>query len=90
MYAAMDEAVRCRHSAGVFRRLFFPLTFSRRVVQAAVARAFALYPLSWLPMCGRVVQASDPLRYAFVDGLNLPDSRMKPPSYNAAPGQLIS
>ena len=41
------------------------------------------------PMCGRVVQASDPLRYAFVDGLNVPDSRMKPPSYNAAPSQLL-
>jgi putative SOS response-associated peptidase YedK len=58
-------------------------------VQAAFARAFALCPLSWLPMCGRVVQASDPLRYAFVDGLDVPDSRMKPPSYNAAPGQLL-
>lgn len=40
-------------------------------------------------MCGRVVQASDPLRYAFVDGLSLPDSRAKPPSYNAAPSQLL-
>jgi putative SOS response-associated peptidase YedK len=40
-------------------------------------------------MCGRVVQASDPLRYAFVDGLNVPDSRLKPPSYNAAPSQLL-
>ena len=40
-------------------------------------------------MCGRVVQASDPLRYAFVDGLSVPDSRAKPPSYNAAPSQLL-
>jgi len=39
-------------------------------------------------MCGRVVQASDPLRFAFVDGLNVPDSRVKPPSYNVAPSQL--
>ena len=39
------------------------------------------------PMCGRVVQASEPLRYAFVDGLSLPDSRTKPPSYNVAPSQ---
>jgi putative SOS response-associated peptidase YedK len=36
-------------------------------------------------VCGRVVQASDPLRFAFVDGLDVPDSRAKPPSYNVAP-----
>jgi putative SOS response-associated peptidase YedK len=40
-------------------------------------------------MCGRVVQASDPLRLAIVEGVNLPDSRAKPPSYNAAPSQLL-
>jgi putative SOS response-associated peptidase YedK len=40
-------------------------------------------------MCGRVVQASDPLRFAFIDGLDLPDSRSKPPSYNVAPSQLL-
>ena len=40
-------------------------------------------------MCGRVVQASDPLRFAIVDGLNVPDSRAKPPSYNVAPSQLL-
>jgi putative SOS response-associated peptidase YedK len=40
-------------------------------------------------MCGRVVQASDPLRYAIVEGLNAPDSRVKPPSYNVAPSQLL-
>ena len=40
-------------------------------------------------MCGRVVEASDPLRFAFVDGLNVPDSRAKPPSYNVAPSQLL-
>ena len=40
-------------------------------------------------MCGRVVQASDPLRFAFVDGLQVPDSRAKPPSYNVAPSQLL-
>jgi hypothetical protein len=33
------------------------------------------------PMCGRVVQASDPLRHAFVDGLSVPDCRAKAPSY---------
>jgi putative SOS response-associated peptidase YedK len=32
-------------------------------------------------MCGRIVQASDPLRYALVDGLDVPDSRIKPLSY---------
>jgi putative SOS response-associated peptidase YedK len=40
-------------------------------------------------MCGRVVQASEPLRYAFVDGLAVPDSRTKPPSYNVAPSQEL-
>jgi putative SOS response-associated peptidase YedK len=40
-------------------------------------------------MCGRVVQASDSLRFAFVDGLDVPDSRAKPPSYNVAPSQLL-
>lgn len=40
-------------------------------------------------MCGRVVQASDPLRLAIVEGLNAPDSREKPPSYNVAPNQLL-
>jgi putative SOS response-associated peptidase YedK len=40
-------------------------------------------------MCGRIVQASDPLRLAIVEGLNIPDSRAKPPSYNAAPSQLL-
>ena len=33
--------------------------------------------------------ASEPLRYAFVDGLSLPDSRTKPPSYNVAPNQEL-
>jgi putative SOS response-associated peptidase YedK len=40
-------------------------------------------------MCGRVVQASNPLRFTFVDGLDVPDSRAKPPSYNVAPSQLL-
>ena len=39
--------------------------------------------------CGRVVQASDPLRYAFVDGPSLPHSRTRPPSYNVAPSQEL-
>ena len=29
------------------------------------------------------------MRYAFVDGLSLPDSRTKPPSYNVAPSQEL-
>jgi putative SOS response-associated peptidase YedK len=40
-------------------------------------------------MCGRVVQASDPLRLAIVERLNAPGSREKPPSYNVAPSQLL-
>jgi putative SOS response-associated peptidase YedK len=40
-------------------------------------------------MCGRVVQASEPLRYAIVDGLSVPDSRTRPPSYNVAPSQEL-
>jgi putative SOS response-associated peptidase YedK len=40
-------------------------------------------------MCGRVVQASDPLRLAIIDGLGVPDSRAKPPSFNVAPSQLL-
>ena len=40
-------------------------------------------------MCGRVVQASDPLRPAILEGLNAPSSREKPPSYNVAPSQLL-
>jgi putative SOS response-associated peptidase YedK len=40
-------------------------------------------------MCGRVVQASDPLRYAFVEGLSVPHNRTRPPSYNVAPSQLL-
>jgi len=40
-------------------------------------------------MCGHVVQASDPLRLAIVEGLNAPDSRENPPSYNVAPSQLL-
>src|SRR5262245_53478519 len=40
-------------------------------------------------MCGRVIQSSGPLRYAFVDGMNVRDSRVHnyPPRWNAAPSQ---
>ena len=38
-------------------------------------------------MCGRIVQASDPL--AIVEGPNAPGGREKPPSYNVAPSQLL-
>jgi putative SOS response-associated peptidase YedK len=39
-------------------------------------------------MCGRLVQASEPLRYAFVDGLSVPYSRTRRPSY-IAPSQEL-
>ena len=35
-------------------------------------------------MCGRVVQASEPLRYALVDGPSVPESRT-----NVAPSQEL-
>ena len=61
------------------------------------ARILHVWPKPWkptvapyiAPMCGRVVQASEPLRYAFVDGLSVPDSRTRPPSYNVAPSQEL-
>jgi len=42
-------------------------------------------------MCGRVIQSSGPLRYAFVDGMNVRDSRVSnyPPRWNAAPSQEL-
>jgi len=42
-------------------------------------------------MCGRVIQASGPLRLAIVDGLDVPDSRLTnvPRRYNAAPSQEL-
>ncbi len=38
-------------------------------------------------MCGRVIQSIAPLRCAFVDGMNVRDSRVghHPPRWNAAP-----
>lgn len=40
-------------------------------------------------MCGRIVQASGPLRLAIVDGLNVRDDQGSnlPRRYNGAPGQ---
>jgi putative SOS response-associated peptidase YedK len=40
-------------------------------------------------MCGRVIQSSGPLHYAFVEGMNVRDSREHnyPPRWNAAPSQ---
>jgi putative SOS response-associated peptidase YedK len=40
-------------------------------------------------MCGRVIQSSGPLHYAFVEGMNVRDSRVHnyPPRWNAAPSQ---
>jgi putative SOS response-associated peptidase YedK len=42
-------------------------------------------------MCGRVIQSSEPLRLAIVDGLDLTDRRMSNlgPRYNAAPSQEL-
>jgi putative SOS response-associated peptidase YedK len=42
-------------------------------------------------MCGRVIQASGPLRLAIVDGLDVRDSRLTnvPRRYNAAPSQEL-
>jgi len=42
-------------------------------------------------MCGRIIQASGPLRYKFVDGLDVPDSRYSniPRRYNGAPSQEL-
>jgi hypothetical protein len=40
-------------------------------------------------MCGRVIQSSGPLHYAFVEGMNVRDGRVHnyPPRWNAAPSQ---
>jgi hypothetical protein len=40
-------------------------------------------------MCGRIIQASGPLRYQLVDGLDVPDSRLSnvPRRYNGVPSQ---
>jgi len=42
-------------------------------------------------MCGRIIQSSEPLRLAIVDGLDVSDSRMGNivPRYNAAPSQEL-
>lgn len=42
-------------------------------------------------MCGRIIQAAGPLRYAIVDGLDVRDSRLSnlPRRFNGAPGQEL-
>ena len=42
-------------------------------------------------MCGRIIQSSEPLRLAIVEGLNTPDSRVSGlrPRYNGAPSQEL-
>src|SRR5260370_32192760 len=42
-------------------------------------------------MCGRIIQSSEPLRLAIVEGLNTPDSRVSrlKPRYNGAPSQEL-
>ena len=46
---------------------------------------------TYLPMCGRVIQSSGPLRLTIVEGLDVSDSRMGNvrPRYNAAPSQEL-
>ena len=40
-------------------------------------------------MCGRIIQSSGPLHYAFFEGMNVRDGRVHyyPPRWNAAPSQ---
>jgi len=42
-------------------------------------------------MCGRVIQSSEPLAFAIVDGMDVRDSRLHnhPPRWNAAPSQEL-
>jgi putative SOS response-associated peptidase YedK len=42
-------------------------------------------------MCGRVIQSSGPIRYATVEGIDVPDSRVNnyPARWNAAPSQEL-
>src|SRR6516164_11593331 len=42
-------------------------------------------------MCGRIIQSSEPLRLAIVEGLNVSDSRLGKirPRYNGAPSQEL-
>jgi putative SOS response-associated peptidase YedK len=42
-------------------------------------------------MCGRVIQSSGPIRYAIVEGIDVPDNRVHnyPPRWNAAPSQEL-
>ena len=40
-------------------------------------------------MCGRVIQSSGPLRYVIIDGMNVRDSRVHKPRWNAAPSQEL-
>src|SRR5262245_24050340 len=42
-------------------------------------------------MCGRIIQANGPLRYAIVDGLDARDNRLSnlPRRYNGAPSQEL-
>ena len=46
---------------------------------------------TWLYMCGRVVQVSDPIRLSIVDGLGVRETRLSnyPRRWNAAPSQEL-
>jgi putative SOS response-associated peptidase YedK len=47
--------------------------------------------ITYSGMCGRIIQSGGPLRYAIVDGMNVPDIRVHnyPPRWNAAPSQAL-
>ena len=42
-------------------------------------------------MCGRIVQSSDPIKLQIVEGIGVPDSRVRqsPPRFNGAPSQEL-
>src|SRR5687767_12581382 len=67
------------------------MVLSMRTTLAAKCRRLVWSPAiaRYWRMCGRIIQASGLLRYALVDGLDVPDTRMTnfPPRYNGAPGQ---
>ena len=48
-------------------------------------------PICALRMCGRVIQSSEPLRYAIVEGLDMRDSRLSNSQrrWNGAPSQEL-
>jgi putative SOS response-associated peptidase YedK len=66
-------------------------TYNHRPYSAVSELAWGQTDAYIAVMCGRVIQSSGPLRYAFVDGMNVRDSRVHyyPPRWNAAPSQEL-